>query len=128
MSDTIKPESVSENFGAPPPLEIEPCGHGNVVDLLLRDPAALLARFDGSESSRSLASLAAIALAGYLVYGWVVASFAGGMQWWASPLKILLGISLCGAICFPSLYILVCLSGARARATQVAGVLLSCWP
>ena len=97
---------------------------GNPVDLLLRRPDALLAKLDGPEAPRLLAVLAAMALGGHLVYGLVVGSFSGGMQWWAAPLKILIGVSLCGAICFPSLYIFVCLSGARARPAQVAGLLL----
>lgn len=97
---------------------------GNPVDLLLRRPDALLAKLDGPDAPRLLAMLAAMALGGHLVYGLVVGSFSGGMQWWAAPLKVLLGMSLCGAICFPSLYIFVCLSGAQARAAQVAGLLL----
>jgi len=70
-------------------------------------------------------ALAALRLAGHFIYSLVVASCVGGMQWWASPLKILFGISVSGLICFPSLYILVCLSGARACVPQVVGMLLS---
>src|SRR5690242_1906896 len=112
----------------PPPVPVpEAIDHSksNVVDLLLRSPATLMERFDGPQASRHLALLAAVTFAGLFVYGLVVASFAGGMQWWASPLKILAGMTVTGAICFPSLYILVCMSGARARATQVAGMLLA---
>src|SRR6185295_15129245 len=116
--------SLSEN---PPALPLEnPVRPGaNLVDLLLRNPDALLARFDGPHGQRTLAALAVIALGGHLIYGLVIASFAGDMQWWASPLKVLLGITMSGAICFPSLYIIVCLSGASASAVQVAGILLS---
>jgi hypothetical protein len=125
MSDIIEPSPSGAIAGTPPPIESEQPQSGNVVELLLRNPDGLLARFEGREGPSAIASLATIALAGYFVYGLVVASFAGGMQWWASPLKIAAGVALCAAICFPSLYILVCLSGARARLLQVSGILLS---
>ena len=125
MSESIDSASSAHAFKGPPPLETGAPVSGNVIDLLLRNPDALFERFDGPEGPKALASLTAIALAGHFIYGFVVASFAGGMQWWAAPLKILCGFSLSAAICFPSLYILICLSGARARTLQVAGILLS---
>jgi hypothetical protein len=95
-----------------------------LLDQLLRNPGALLARLDGPQARRCLASLALIALAGHAAYGVVVGSFSGGAQWWAAPLKISLGSFLCGAICFPSLYIFVSQSAAETRARHVLGMLL----
>lgn len=95
------------------------------LDLLLREPGELLAGFDGPGRPRGLSQIVLLALGGHLVYGLVMASFAGGMQWWAVPLKVLVAAATCAAICFPSLYILVCLSGARARVPQVASMLAS---
>jgi hypothetical protein len=115
----VQPEEAGEPVANP-----EDEG-GNVVDLLLREPSALLARFDGSGRPRLFALLLALALGGHCVYALVMAGFAGGLQWWAVPLKVTASVVLCGAICFPSLYILVCLSGARARLQQVAGMLFA---
>ncbi len=121
MNEAIEPDPSIESDA---PGEPDEAPSGNIVDLLLRRPGALLKHFDGPQASSSLVGLAALALSTHLLYGLVVGSFAGGMQWWAAPLKIVCGIIVCGAICFPSLYILVCLSGARARVPQVAGMLL----
>lgn len=95
-----------------------------ILDQLLRNPSALLARLDGPDAGRTLAALAGFALAGLSAYGLVVGSFSGGTQWWAAPAKIALGSFLCGAICFPSLFIFVSQSGAQTRARHVLGMLL----
>jgi len=94
-----------------------------LLDQLLRSPGVLLGRLDGPDAGRCLRSLALVALVGHAAYGLVVGSFSGGAQWWAAPLKIALGSFLCGAICFPSLYILVSQSGADTRARHVLGML-----
>ena len=120
MSTMQKPDgsaaAVSESFPAQ--------RRQHSIDLLLRQPDALLERLEEHEGSGLRTQLALLALGGYLVYGLVVGSFSGGAQWWAAPFKILLGTTLCGAICFPSLYIFITLSGAEARPVQVLGVLL----
>ena len=95
-----------------------------LFDQLLRSPGALLARLDGPDSGRCLVLLALIAFVGHAGYGLVVGSFSGGVQWWAAPLKITLGTFLCGAICFPSLYIFVSQSAAETHTRHVLGMLL----
>src|SRR5688572_15240633 len=111
---------------APPAARPRPKGPPpkNTVDLLLRRPDALIATLERDTPARVILRLLALSLAGHLAYGLVVASFAQGMQWWAAPLKIALGTALCGAICFPSLYIFLCLSGADVRASQVVALLV----
>lgn len=112
---------------APPPLRPpeEPIPvRGNALDRLIRSPDLLLAGLDEPGAPRLLAMLAATAAGGHLAYGLVVGSFSGGEQWWAAPLKIVLGTALCGAICFPSLYIFATLAGAEVRAKHVLGLLL----
>src|SRR6185436_1918444 len=91
-------------LGAPP---------ANAIDLLLRRPDALLVAAERDGLVATLVRLSLLALAGLLAYGLVVGSFSGGVQWWAAPLKIALGTVLCGAICFPSLYICLSLCGAQ---------------
>lgn len=103
----------------PPPPE-----DANALDLLLRRPEVLFARLDGERGARLLFQLALMAIVGHLVAGLVVGSFSGGMQWWAAPLKTLTGMLVTGAICFPSLYILVSFTGADAKPSHVLALLL----
>lgn len=113
----LAPERASSRRerGAPP---------GNAIDILLRRPDALLLAAERDGLPATLLRLSLLALAGLLAYGLVVGSFAGGVQWWAAPAKIALGTALCGAICFPSLYICLSLCGAQVRMSQVLVLLL----
>lgn len=95
------------------------------LDLLLRRPAVVLERLDGPHARVTLWVLLMVAVIGHAVYGLVIASFAGGEQWWAAPTKVVLGTLLSAAICFPSLYIFAVLSGADVRAQHVVGLCLS---
>lgn len=107
------------------PGDESPADHARpLFDQLLRSPDALLARLERADAGRCLFLLALIAFAGHAAYGLVVGSFSGGVQWWAAPLKITLGTFLCGAICFPSLYIFVSQSAAETHARHVLGMLL----
>ena|SRR5689334_8131349 len=102
-----------------------PADHARpLLDQLLRSPGALLARLERPDAGRCLFLLALIAFVGHAAYGLVVGSFSGGAQWWAAPLKITLGTFLCGAICFPSLYIFVSQSAAETHTRHVLGMLL----
>jgi len=109
---------------APPPLGETRQVSSNPLDRLIRSPDLLLAELDGPGATRLLAMLAMTAIGGHLAYGLVVGSFSGGVQWWAAPSKIVLGTALCGAICYPSLYIFATLAGAEVRAKHVLGLLL----
>lgn len=60
-----------------------------------------------------------------MLYGLVVGSFSGGVQWWSAPLKIGAGLMLSVTICLPSLYVFSCLSGLNARIQDVALVVVS---
>ena len=59
----------------------------------------------------------------YLVFGLLVGTFHMGVQLWAAPLKITVGVFFSALLCLPSLYIFSCLNGLRTRFTAVAGVL-----
>jgi hypothetical protein len=104
--------------------ESPPRMEGSALDRLIRSPDLLLGGLDGPGAPSLLAMLAATTIGGHLAYGLVVGSFSGGDQWWAAPAKILLGTTLSGAICFPSLYIFATLAGAEVRAKHVLGLLL----
>jgi len=112
---------------APPPIAAQEAprfaGQG-VIDRLIRSPDALLSEVDGKGGSNLLAALAAIAFVGHFAYGLVVGSFSGGTQWWAAPAKSVAGAALCGAICYPSLYIFASFSGADVGARRVTALVL----
>jgi hypothetical protein len=57
-----------------------------------------------------------------LIYGAVVGSFSGGVQWWAAPVKIAAGLLISALICLPSLYIFAFLSGSQARLAEIVGL------
>jgi hypothetical protein len=57
-----------------------------------------------------------------LIYGVIVGSFSGHDQWWAAPVKIAGGLLVSTIICLPSLYIFGCLSGSKARLTEIFGM------
>ncbi len=62
-----------------------------------------------------LRTLAAATLGCLLLYGLVMGSFSGGVQWWAAPAKLVGGTLLSAVICLPSLYIfMVCLQMSTA--------------
>src|SRR5688572_22465066 len=102
MTEADAPMPSSPIHAPPPRLEEDPADHARpILDQLLRNPSALLARIDGPAPGAALFGLFVIALLGLGVYGLVVGSFSGGTQWWAAPAKLVLGMFLCAAICFP---------------------------
>lgn len=108
----------------PDPARLERDRQRTLLDQLLRSPDALFERLDDERARPAMWALLFVTLAGFAAYGLVVGSFSGGEQWWAAPLKIVTGTAVCGAICFPSLYIFVSLSGAEVRTHHVLGMLL----
>jgi hypothetical protein len=116
----------------PPPKgwsEFEPMARpdhpGAVLDALLKHPGQIIYQLHRTPALRLTTILAAIGLIGLALYGLVVGSFTGGMQWWAAPVKIAGGTFLSALICLPSLYIFACLSGAETRIESLCGTLLA---
>jgi hypothetical protein len=110
MNPLIPPlPPVIPNPRVPPP---EPT---SLLGRLLRTPQSLVTADD--ESPQPL--LFALGIAGTVVYGLVLASFAMGPHWWAAPLKTSLGLLVAMALCAPSLFVFASLSGARLRARDV---------
>jgi len=119
------------NLPPPPPLPPLPDaadqtplrGFVATVEAILRQPNRILAQLRRSDAGGATAVLLAAACGGALVYGFVAGTFSGGLQLWAAPLKVALGLLLSALICLPSLYIFACLGGSQARLREVAGVL-----
>lgn len=106
-----------------PPLEPNPAC-AQLLELLLREPAAVVRWLRDDASPRALARLAALTLLVYAVYGALVGGFSGGEQIYLAPLKLAGGAVFCGAICLPSFLVFVNLSGGRVRLGQALGLLV----
>lgn len=106
----------------PPPLEAplpEKPDMKTLFEALLRRPHALVVRLaDGNHGATGRFIL--IAVASFLLFGFVLGCFAKHEQLWAAPVKITAGLLFSGAICFPSLYIFSTLAGARVSIPQLA--------
>jgi len=72
-----------------------------------------------------VAVLAWAAVAAFLTYGLLIGAFSGETQWIAAPLKVAGGMLAATAICFPSLYILLCLAGAEISMRAAFGLMVA---
>jgi hypothetical protein len=93
------------------------------IEALLRQPTRLLFQLRQPGAGKLIAQMLLVALGCSLVYGVVAGTFSGGAQLWAAPVKIAGGLMISAGICLPSLYIFTCLSGSRARLSEVCGLL-----
>lgn len=137
MNPEITPEPPSPPALPPPApavasfattLELQPLGKpatlGNVLEALLKQPGRILHEFKqgGGKVPLLLGIAALVCLA---VFGILLGTFSGGTQYWAAPVKFVLGLFVSLVICLPSLYIFSALSGMEARLSQVVGLLLA---
>lgn len=100
-------------------------GFQETIDRLLRQPGEFLERLRRGHCANVYLQLGLLILLGFLADGLIIGSFTGGTQWWAAPLKLLLGIAFSGLMCLPSFYIFFCMSGAQAKLSDAAAVLFS---
>jgi len=127
---TLTGASVEEGPGPlpPPPLphvndDLPIRGWGALLEALLKHPNRLLTGLTGDDAGYLTRHLAAMGFLGMAAYGVVVGLFPGGMQVAAVPLKLAGGLLAAAVICWPSLYILLCLSGGQQSAREVTGLL-----
>lgn len=120
------PSPVTRPPAVPTRLDRQPIrGWWALLDALLKHPQRLLAGLTGGDSGRLTSQLLAMSFFGMAAYGVVVGLFPGGMQVAAVPLKLAGGLLASALICWPSLYILLCLSGGQQSAREVTGLLAS---
>ena len=100
-------------------------GWGALLDALLKQPDRLLNGLTGLQAGYLTRQLAVMGLLGMAAYGVVVGLFPGGTQVAVVPLKLAGGLLAAAIICWPSLYILLCLSGGQQSAREVTGLLAS---
>lgn len=115
--------SLPRNPAPVPPEPLpENAGIGLMIDSLLKRPAQLVRALCDAKSSRFWISLLAVTFATFSLYGFVLGSFSGGEQLWASPLKVGVGGLFSLLICFPSFYIFAAISGIEISLRGLAGV------
>jgi hypothetical protein len=93
-----------------------------LAEALLKTPANVAHELKGNRSS--FTRLLVLVAACMMMTGLVVASFSGGYQYLAVPLKLALGLLFGAGLCLPSLYIFACLTGTQHTFREVAGALL----
>lgn len=118
----LNPEPIPST--SPPPAAPEialtgPLDAKKIFDALLRSPKALIDRLAEPGHGATL-PLIAILLFSIVAYGVVLGSFAMGMQLWAAPAKIAIGLLISATICFPSLYIFFSLAGSHISVGHLA--------
>jgi hypothetical protein len=105
------------------PAEREPIPNVVVaVEAVLRQPRRVIFQLRQPGAGKLIAAMLFIAVVCSLIYGVIVGSFSGGVQWWAAPVKISSGLLISSLICLPSLYIFACLSGSQARLAEIFGL------
>jgi hypothetical protein len=112
----------------PPPGEVESdrrpiAGLLMAIEAVLREQRRVLFQLTQPRQGRLVSDLVFVTLVSSSIYGLVVGTFSGGEQLLTAPVKIAGGLLLSAVICLPSLYIFSCLSGARARLSEVCGLL-----
>jgi hypothetical protein len=124
---TPPPPTPPPNNPRPPgedPADRVPIPHAfAAIEALLRHPARLFYQLRQPGASSIILQMLLVALGCSVVYGVVAGTFSGGAQLWAAPVKIAGGLMISAGICLPSLYIFTCLSGSRARLSEVCGLL-----
>ncbi len=96
-----------------------------LTENLLKDPLKVVAGFERVPIFGVLVNVLLINVVCLLAYGVIVGSFSGGIQWYMSPVKIIIGLILAVLFCYPSFYIFICLAGLDIKPGKALLVLLS---
>jgi uncharacterized membrane protein YqjE len=97
----------------------------SIIETLLKYPARIVHELQNERSRAVIVHLVFLGFLGMAVYGVVVGSLTGGIQMLVAPAKLALGTIIATLICFPSLYIFICLTGVDAPIRSVAGSLFA---
>ena len=127
-TDPSNPQSSTSSGVSPlpiPPSLPPDAGLGAILDTLLKRPVVLIHALCDPRPSRHWLLLALVAVPGFALYGLLIGSFSGGAQLLAASVKVGAGALLSALICFPSLYIFACLTGAEVSLRGLAGVLFA---
>jgi len=94
-----------------------------VVDALLKSPESVVNQIKSGHFKKTLFILLVVFVLCHAIYGLIVGSFSGEVQWFAAPIKIVGGVVLSILLCYPSFYIFGCLSGANITQGQAFSLL-----
>ncbi|MDM8557532.1 hypothetical protein [Candidatus Parabeggiatoa sp. HSG14] len=126
LVDTTEKESIRMEI---PKLEKEPyhlpesASTMQLVDALLKSPESVINQIKAGQSKKTFFILLGVFVFCHVIYGLIVGSFSGDVQWYAAPIKIVGGTILSALLCYPSLYIFGCLSGANITPGQILSLL-----
>jgi hypothetical protein len=95
------------------------------IQSILKSPDSLAARISEGGFGKLTINLLIICIACCVGYGLIMGSFSGGTQWYASPMKALMGLAITSLLCLPSLYIFACIGGIDIKPGQIAVVLIA---
>ena len=105
-------------------MPMEGAGFSNLLSQLLKKPLSLIYEMKFASSDQPIiCPLLIISFVCLGVFGFVLGMFDGGQQLWATPVKLIGGITFSVLICFPSLYIFGCLGGMDARIGDIAAIM-----
>ena len=133
MNEMNPPPQVPPQIPPPPTSGPRPLGDDpaervpitnpvTAVEAILRQPRRLMYSLRQPGAGGLIAGMLFVAVVCSLIYGVIVGSYSGGVQWWAAPVKISAGLLISTLICLPSLYIFACLSGSQARLAEMFGL------
>lgn len=101
----------------------KPVDFMGVFETVLRRPGQILHALS-TGSHRPAWWLGLLMVLGLALFGFLLGTFSGGTQLWATPAKITGGVLASALICLPSFYIFLCLSGVEIRLSTACGLLL----
>ncbi|TMP98780.1 MAG: hypothetical protein E6L09_11095 [Verrucomicrobia bacterium] len=122
------PAGVPAAQGAPAPPVADPEDFAPIpnvfaaIESILRQRRRVMFQLRQPGSARLIAAMLFTSVVCSLIYGVIVGTFSGGVQFWAAPVKVAAGLLISALICLPSLYIFACLSGSQARLFEVVGL------
>ncbi len=127
-SSTTPPQLPKSDQPALMKLDLQPLGAPAsfvvVIEALLKQPGRIL--HECKHGGRKVPVILFLgAVLGLAVFGALLGTFSGGVQYWAAPVKVVLGVLASLIICLPSLYIFSALGGMEARLPQIVGMLLA---
>ena len=123
-----------ERVAVPPPVPQEPeeleelgevQGIFGWVKALLKQPGAVAGNLLDETGPNGTGVFLVVMLLCHLVYGLTLGLFSGDAQLWILPIKFLGGTIAGALICYPSLFIFACLSGADVTPGKVFSMLIS---
>jgi len=129
-NDPIDPQD--EDVATPvPPLEPSPPeelgpmnGLFDWITALLRQPTSVADNLLNDKGPTGTNVFMWVFLICHAAYGLIMGLFSGDAQLYLVPLKMVLGTTVCALICFPSLFIFSCLSGAKVAPGKVFSILV----